>query len=312
MSEICLEFQDVEKRFGSVQALKRVSFNVSKGEIFGFIGPNGSGKTTAIRIVLDYLRPDSGVVRVFGHDPAVKFSSIGPRVGVMLEQPGLHDYLTAEEYLEFYAGLFDLSKPEAATRCHKLLQMMGLSDRAGDLLRTYSKGMRQRVAFARALLNQPRLLILDEPFDGIDAETRRDLLHLIPRVAGEQGTAVLLTSHNLAEVEQVCHRVAVVKEGRILACDRTDTLRRSVQKQTILVVRFSRSVPDEEIRRIFPNAQYVLEGDEMKVEMTERGMSRDEVLRQLLDNGVSVAGLREEEMTLEDVYFTLTSKDGGK
>lgn len=311
MSGTYVEFHSVEKRFGNVQALKGISFSIAAGEVFGFIGPNGSGKTTTIRIMLDFYRPDRGEVRIFGKNPAVDFAAIGRHIGVMLEQPGLHEQLTAKEYLEFYAGLLGLRKPDAARRCADLLETVGLSQWADRLLRTYSKGMRQRTAFARALLNRPRLLVLDEPFDGIDAETRRDLLQLIPRVAREEGAAVFLTSHNLAEVEQLCNRVAVVKEGRILAWDSTPALRRMTSNRTVLVIRLGSPAPADVLQRALSGLRFQVEGDAVKVDLVDHQVDRDDVLRSLLNHRLSVASFHEEVMTLEDIYFTLTAKDGG-
>lgn len=308
MSQVCVEFRDVEKRFGASRALDGASFTVRTGEVFGFIGPNGSGKTTAIRLMLDLYRPDRGSVLLFGLNPARALAEIGPRLGVVLEQPGLHEFLTTGEYLELYAGLRGLRPPEAARRCREALVLVDLSAQASRLVRTFSKGMRQRLAFARVLLNRPALLILDEPFDGIDAETRRSLLDLIPRVARE-GAAVFLTSHNLAEVEQVCDRVAIVKRGRILACDRTGALRRFVSPAAALAVRPAVPVSDEQVGRALGGIPWRWEGGELVVEVGQGGVTRDEVLRRLLDGGISLAGLREAEASLESVYFALTGKE---
>lgn len=305
-----LTFYAVEKRFGKTQALDGVSFAVGAGEIFGFIGPNGSGKTTAIRIMLGFYRADQGEVRLFGQDPAVAMSSIGPRVGVMLEQQGLYDHLTATEYLELYAGMFGLRRPESAQRLRDILALVGLSDRAGDRLRSFSKGMRQRVAFARSLVNKPLLLIMDEPFDGIDAEARRDLLQLIPKVVRERGVSVFLTSHNLAEIEQLCDRVAVIKKGRILACDSTNALKTNRHPSAVLVVKPEAATSFSDVERILSGLKYELQEDVIKVDLGASNMGRSDVLRLLLDHGIGIECFREEQASLEDAYFSLTGGEG--
>lgn len=310
MSSQVVQVREVVKTFGRVEAVRGVSFEVGAGEIFGFIGPNGSGKTTTIRTMLGFYKPDSGTVRVFGQEPRRAFGQIGPRIGIMLEQPGLHAHLTAREYLEFYGGLFELARREARARALELLELVGLSERAGHRLGTFSKGMRQRVTLARCLVNRPELLILDEPFDGIDAETRRDILQLIPRVAHDDGTAVFVTSHNLPEVERTCDRVAILHQGRIAACERTPELLRR-KDRAYLQIRLSQPVPSETIHRILPEAVYDAEAAELRIDVAaHNGHTRDVALRALVENSISVRDMREVEASLEDVYFALTEAPG--
>ncbi len=307
MSTTVVEFNDVWKKFGHVDALRGITFGVEAGEVFGFIGPNGSGKTTTIRTLLGFYRPHQGTVRVLGRDPLKQFGEIGRSVGVMLEQPGLYDHLTATEYLEFYAGLFGVSPSRFGGRAGELLRLVGLEDRAGDLLGTFSKGMRQRISLARCLVNQARLLVLDEPFDGIDVETRRHILDLLPSLARNDGASIFVTSHNLPEVEQISDRIAVVSKGRIVGLDRPEVLRRQLDRKNVLVIKLGGALNNGDLKKVLPRYTYDSDRLELRIELDRTELTRDQVLKHLVDRGVSVAAMTEEVSTLEDVYFALTS-----
>lgn len=307
MSDKVLELCDATKDFGAIRALDGVSLSVDAGEVFGFIGPNGSGKTTAIRTMLGFYRLSSGSVRVFGLDPLRQFAAIGPKLGVMLEQPGLNGSLTAREYLAYFGGMFDRSRPEVSARSDELLRAVGLFDRGDHLLKTYSKGMRQRVTLARCLLNRPRLLILDEPFDGIDAETRRDILKLIPEIVRGDGTSVFITSHNLPEVEKVCDRVAILKKGRVLACDRVDDLLGRHGSVPQVVIRLGQAVESDRLSALLDYRSYDPKTLEVTLDTSaHNGKTRDKALKVLVENSISVAEITETHSRLEDVYFSLT------
>lgn len=307
MSTTLVEFHDVWKKFGQVDALRGITFELKAGEVFGFIGPNGSGKTTTIRTLLGFYQPHKGAVRVFGRDPASQFAEIGPSVSVMLEQPGLYDHLTAAEYLEFYAGVFGVPPSQFADRGRELLRLVGLEDRAGHLLGTFSKGMRQRVSLARCLINQARLLVLDEPFDGIDVETRRHILDLLPSLARNDGATIFVTSHNLPEVEQISDRIAVVKKGRIVGLDRPEVLRRQLARKNVLVIKLGGALHNGDINKVLPQCTYDSNRLELRIELGQAELTPDQVLKKLVDRGISVAAMTEEVSTLEDVYFALTS-----
>lgn len=310
MPDAIVEFAGVAKRFGAIQALKDLSFHVSEGEIFGFIGPNGSGKTTTTRLMLDLYRRDSGEIRLFGLDPAVAFGQIGPRVGVTFDQHALYESLSPEEHLMFWGRLLGQGGGELAERCRFLLEAVGLDGRRRDPVRTFSKGMRQRLAFARSLINRPRFVIMDEPFDGIDVETKRDLVSLLQAVVNEERMTAFLTSHNLVDVERLCHRVAIVKKGAVIACDTTENLRRIAQKRQVLVVTFAESEREEVVLSVAPEGTYNPETRELRVEREPGAGTGDAVVRRFMDRNMPIKSFREEALSLEDIYLKLTG--GGK
>ncbi len=309
MTSLPIELRQVEKHFGATRALAGIDLHVKPGEVFGMIGPNGSGKTTTIRVLLGLHRPEAGSVSVFGSDPWSEFSHIGPRLGVMLDDPGLHGALTATEHLEFFGGLLGLSRRGARRRARELLVAVGLTGRERSRLKTYSKGMQQRVALARCLLGEPQLLVLDEPFDGVDAETRRVIQRLLPGLATERGVATLVTSHNHHEIERMCDRIAIIHQGRIVACGETAVLLRSNSGRDVLVIELSERVPSTEASNVFPGCLYDEAKGVLRMDLQACGMTREQVLKKILDRRLSFNRIEEERQSLEDVYFSVTERD---
>jgi ABC-2 type transport system ATP-binding protein len=308
--ESLVRFESVKKAFGAVQALDGVTFTVEPEEVFAFIGPNGSGKTTTIRILLGIYQADDGTVEVLGLDPNKDFSRIGPQLGVMLEHPATLDLLTGEEYLDLYAGLFCLTARESAERRAEALKRVGLANRAKERLGTYSKGMRQRMSLARCLLNRPRLLVLDEPFDGIDAESRRDLIKVLPDLTRGTGASVFITSHNLSEVERIATRVAIIDRGRVARLDSVHSLCAPVEGQEVLVVTLSKAgaMREMELLALFPAARWDGERRQLLVSLREVGRTREAILNELLGRGIDVEAFEMKRMTLEEVYFSVTDR----
>jgi ABC-type multidrug transport system ATPase subunit len=300
----------VTKRFGKVQALRGLTLDIRSGELFALIGPNGCGKTSAIRIILGFYTPDSGTVRVLGVDPITAFGRIGPQMGVMLDQPGLTDRLTAEEYLECYCGLLGVSRSDARDRVKRVLNAVRLSNDRRRLLETFSKGMRQRISLARAILNEPRLLVLDEPFDGIDNESRRDLLDVLRRIAHDNGTTVFLTSHNLYDIDRLSDRVAIVNRGRVIATGSPEALRseyaRSRSKTTVgTPVSGGSGVGNKNSPHDHGRCTH-----QVTVDVAAAGLGPPAAIRGRLaevDGALVVAA--SDEATLEDVYFAVIQND---
>ena len=216
---------NVTRRFGDVRAIDGVTLTVPAGTVFGFLGPNGAGKTTTIRLLLGLLAPTSGQLRVLGHDLPGDGLAVRRRTGVVLEQHGLYEGLTAGASLQFAARAFGLSRAEAQARVAELAERLGLADRLGSRPQTLSRGLRQRLSIARALVGSPELLVLDEPTNGLDAEAAAELRALLVELV-DGGTTVFLTTHLLAEAERLCDLVTVIKSGRVIATGRPADLRR--------------------------------------------------------------------------------------
>jgi len=206
----------VERRYGSLMAVADLSFEAAEGEILGVLGPNGAGKTTAIRVLTTILAPTRGTFAVAGI-PHTRAAEIRRRIGVLPESAGYPEHQTGEEYLRYHARLYGRSRAAACAVAAVLLDEVGLADRARTLISTYSRGMRQRLGIARALVNEPQVVFLDEPTLGLDPAGQRQMLAIVRRIAQERGATVLLSTHLLAEVEETCTRVLILNRGRAVA-----------------------------------------------------------------------------------------------
>jgi ABC-2 type transport system ATP-binding protein len=210
-----VEARGVEKHYGSLVAVADLSFEAAEGEILGVLGPNGAGKTTAIRVLTTILAPTRGTFAVAGV-PHTRAAEIRRRIGVLPESAGYPEHQTGEEYLRYHARLYGRSRAGARAVAAVLLDEVGLADRARSLISTYSRGMRQRLGIARALVNEPQVVFLDEPTLGLDPAGQRQMLVIVRRIAQERGTTVLLSTHLLAEVEETCSRVLILNRGRVV------------------------------------------------------------------------------------------------
>jgi ABC-2 type transport system ATP-binding protein len=214
---LAVEAADVVKVFGSVYALNKLSFEVRPGEIFGLIGPNGAGKTTALRIVSTLLLPTSGTVRVFGLDVVVDAAEIREIITYLPEEAGAYRNLSGWEYLEFMAKFNAKDEGKVREMVNEAAEITGLGERLKDKTKAYSKGMKRRLLVARALMTKPKLAVLDEPTSGLDVLHAYHVREIIKRYVKEHEVTVLLSSHNMLEVEHLCDRVALLNKGKIVA-----------------------------------------------------------------------------------------------
>jgi ABC-2 type transport system ATP-binding protein len=215
-----IETFDLRRSFNGRVAVDGISFAVEQGEVFGFLGPNGAGKTTTIRILTGQLLPSGGSARVAGFDCATEAQKLKPLIGVVFEQQNLYERMSGRENLAFFARLFGTSP----RRVDEVLEQIGLKERGKDPVKAYSNGMKQRLIIGRALINQPKILFLDEPTRGLDPGVARDIRQTIV-VLGRTGTTVFLTTHYMEEADQLCQRVAFLNEGRIVALDTPQNLK---------------------------------------------------------------------------------------
>lgn len=232
MTAPAIEVKDIHYAYGDVEAVRGISFEVAPGEILGFLGPNGAGKSTTIKILTGQLDPDSGTARVLGTDVRADDPDMQARIGVCFEEKNLYEAMTAAENLHFFARLFGIRDLDA----DGLLRRVGLADRADDRVASYSKGMRQRLMMARALVNQPDVLFLDEPTDGLDPVSSQAIRRLIQAEAA-RGAAVLLTTHDMWEADELSDRVAFIDQGTLYAVDTPENLKLRHGRRSVKVRR---------------------------------------------------------------------------
>jgi len=292
-----IETRGLTKRYGDTMAVDRLDIRVEEGQVFGFLGPNGSGKTTTIGMLLGILTPTAGTFSLLGSEGRRELVEARQRVGATLEQPNFYPYLTGRRNLRLVARVKGVGE-EAVERS---LERVGLSGRAGDRFKEYSLGMKQRLALAGTLLADPDLLILDEPTNGLDPEGMREIRRLIRRL-GEDGTTIFVSSHLLWEVERVCSHVAILRGGRVVLESPVDDL-------TAGSARVAVSAPDAEQLEAgvdaHPAARVVArEGEALIVELDDEDPAA--LNRHLAERGVHVARLEPRRKTLEDVFHETT------
>ncbi len=301
-----IEVSDLRKSYGDVAALGGISFKVREGEIFGFLGPNGAGKTTAISIISGLLASDSGTVKVSGMDIRKDSRKIRRIQGVVPQEIALYEELSGRENLHFWGSLYGLSSKDVRSAAQRVLELVGLTERADDAVRTYSGGMKRRINLCAGLIHRPRVLLLDEPTLGIDPQARLNILDIIRNeVSG--GTTVIYTTHYLEEAENLCERIAIIDHGQILAEGTLHELTQLVGEEDIVII--TGSFSDEQIRPLL---------DDVKVEHLESGslrvlVSDSSAIGQLLERffsaGIHVGDVSIKEPSLESVFIKLTGRE---
>jgi ABC-2 type transport system ATP-binding protein len=216
MNQVSIEAKNLIKTFGNMIALNGLSFTVTQGEIFGLIGPNGAGKTTTLRILATLIKPSSGSAKIFGLDVEKNPSEIRRIISYLPEEAGAYKNLSGWEYLEFMANFYSLNKQVSQAAIEEAAKISGLDERLKDRVKTYSKGMNRRLLLARALMMKPKLAILDEPTGGLDVVHAFHVRRIIQDYAKEYGVTVLLSSHNMLEVEFLCNKVSLINEGKVI------------------------------------------------------------------------------------------------
>jgi ABC-2 type transport system ATP-binding protein len=293
-----VELRGLVKRYDEIVAVDHVDLTVEPGDVYGYLGPNGAGKTTSLRMMLGLIVPTEGSVRLFGRDPQAGVRALEGVAG-FVEAPRFYPYLTGRRNLELLAA-FDGG--DSAERIPGVLDTVELTDRAKDRVGGYSHGMRQRLGIAAALLRNPRLLLLDEPATGLDPAGMRDMRLLIRRLAGE-GMTVLLSSHLLAEVEELCNRVAIVRSGRIVYEGHISELKRTAA--SVYRLRTTDDARALEVCRGQPGiADPRMEGGEIHFTGEEAAVT--ELSEALIEAGALIRVLAPQTVTLEDLFFSLT------
>ena len=297
-----IEVRSLSKAFGPRNAVEGLDFDVGTGEVFGLLGPNGAGKTTTVRMLTGLLRPTSGRAMVCGVPLDGDGEALRSRVGLLTEQPGLYDRLTARENLRFFLKLHHRDTQEAWDTARRWMQRFGLGGREDDKCGTFSKGMRQKLALIRALLHDPQALFLDEPTSGLDPESARAVREAVGELSAE-GRTVVLCSHNMSEVERLCARVAVVK-GRLLAVGTVPELRRQTGVVEIHVEGRA-GAAGEALGPIVPPCVWVAEAHVLRVTLAG-GVTIPDVVALLVAGRVRIHAVLPAQRALEDVYLELT------
>lgn len=294
--------ENLTRAFGENLAVNQLSFSVNRGEVFGFLGPNGAGKTTTVRMLAALLSPTSGEAWVAGCQVGKEDQGIRQKIGLLPEAPGLYDALTAEQNLAFYGAMYGVE--EIDKRIKRYLELLGLWHRRFEPVGTFSKGMRQKLAIARALLHEPEVLFLDEPTSGLDPQASRLVREFIAELKGE-GRTIILTTHNLEEADRLCDRVAVIS-GHLLALDAPKELRRKLFGRRVVfhLSDANQSLAGELEKFPFVREVQVLE-NKILAAVDEPEQNNPLLIRSLVENGAELQFVGELRRRLEDVYLEL-------
>lgn len=300
-----LKLENIALSIGGRPILKDVSLEIARGQVYGLLGPNGAGKSTTIAAALGLLSVSSGSVRLFDQDPAAPHAeTLRRRVGVMPEQNGLYEWMTGEAYLEFFAKLYGLAMQPSAVRSK--LTEVGLSAANGRAISTYSRGMKQRLALARALLARPDLLVLDEPTNGLDPRGRRDIHDIFIELA-QRGTAILLCTHLLDDVERLCSHIGILVDGRTVTQGRMSELLAQHGENHRYWLRLATPLAEQNTTPALPLQILAREGDRVLVDVTA-GSTPDEAWREAMFRGWTITEIERVGGGLEDLYLALTAE----
>lgn len=304
--------EDLSKHFGRFVALAGLSLAVGRGSVFGLLGPNGAGKTTTLRLFTGLTHPTSGRVWVAGEEVSHSSLRLRSRVGYLPESPAFYGWMTGREFLSYVGELFGLRSLEARRRAGELLEEVSLSEAGDRRVRTYSRGMSQRLGLAQALVHRPEVLFLDEPASALDPMGRRDMLETIGRLRGQ--TTVFISTHILADVERVCDHAAIIKRGRLVAVGSINELR-SHRRRSVFELEFEEDW--ESMRGRLAGISWVKSVDRVKrgdrqvirVEVGEVQAAKREMPRLVYESGLTLLRLELVEASLEDVFMELMEKE---
>jgi len=299
-----IEVRDLTKIFGHLVAVDHISFEVEEGEIFGFLGANGAGKTTTIMMLATALTATSGTATVAGYDITRDGSKIRESIAVVFEELSLDVNLTGRENLDFHARMYHIPKKTREERILRALELVGLRTKQNMLVKHYSGGMQRRLEIARAMVNQPRILFLDEPTLGLDVQTRRMLWDYAKKLNRESGTTILLTTHYVEEADYLCDRIAILEQGKILVTDTPRGLKNSLG-DSLLSVKLLQGA--DELEKLLREVNWVKEVNQrdgwLELTVDSEGTRIPEIVRLSREHGFAISSIGQHKPSLEDAFL---------
>ncbi len=310
--EPAIETSGLTKRYGSLTAVNKLNLKVERNTIHGFLGPNGAGKTTTIKVLVGLLNPNEGTVKVLGQEVRGDRPDVRLRIGYMPELPKLPKHLKGWELLDIYGRMYGMTEQERKEQIPKLLEMVGLKGRERDFIGKYSKGMQQRLGIAQALLNEPELVVLDEPSLGLDPVGMVEVRELVKGIAKE-GVTIFVSSHLLFEVEQICSHVTIIHRGVSLVSDTLQNVSNKFSGPTILQVEVAK-LSDATIQKV-KELQFVSnvsqDGNMLIIELKTRDDVRSQISQEITNSGGVIVSMSLKGPTLEEVFMQLVTKPSG-
>ncbi len=312
MTAIAIRTTGLTKKFKDFTAVDHVSFEVNQGEIFGFLGPNGAGKSTTIRMLCTLGRPTEGSATVAGYDVVKQDNQVREHIGLVSEKMIMYNDLTARENLKLFGKLYDIPDDVLDKKVGKLLSFVRMDKWADERIKTFSTGMKQRINVIRALVNDPKILFLDEPTLGLDPKSTSEIRELVRRINIEQSTTIILTTHMMVEADMLCDRIGIIDHGRIVALDTPANLKRLVSGTDMAVFEFEIPNLTEAMMasmRALPSVSSVAQDDQTHIKVHLKGEEAfDVAIDDLRKGGARIRTARNLEPTLEDVFLQITGR----
>ncbi len=301
--------ENLKKDYGDVKAVDGISFEVKEGEIFGLLGPNGAGKTTTIKMLTTLLKPTAGHAKIAGFDILKDSTKVRENIGIVFQDPSLDEDLTARENLEFHAILYKMGKEQRERKIAEVLKLIELEDKADVLVKNYSGGLKRRLEIGRGLIHEPKVLFLDEPTLGLDAQTRRHIWEYIKKLNDQQKITLILTTHYMEEADYLSSRIAFVDHGKIVALDTSKALKNKLGGD-VISVQFNKGV--EELAKHFKSLKWVKtvarHGDFLDLTVMEGETKIPEVIKIAERRKATVISVNLHKPSLEDVFIYFTGK----
>ncbi|MDF1540116.1 MAG: ATP-binding cassette domain-containing protein [Candidatus Thorarchaeota archaeon] len=301
--------QDLVKQYHDINAVDGISFSIKHGEIFGFLGPNGAGKTTTVRMLTGVISPTSGSISVLGLEMPRYANEVRKNIGVLPETANVYVDLTGQQNMDLFGDLYGLKRDIVKERSVQLLKKMNIYEARSRVAKKYSKGMRQRLSLAMALMTDGEVLFLDEPTSGLDAESSREIRGVISDMAKE-GRTIVLTTHNMQEAQDICSRVAVINRGKIAVIDTPMNLRRTFERRQSVVMTLSNTISQEKIMNIAGISEVLITGPTVRCYTTDPGSVLTGLVGLAKDQGLRVISACTESASLEDVFLDLIKLGG--
>jgi ABC-2 type transport system ATP-binding protein len=307
-SDPVIQITDLTKRYGDFLAVDRLNFQVKEGEIFGFLGPNGSGKTTTIRMLVGLSKPSEGKARILGHDIRSDITEAKRYIGVVPDISNLYDELSARKNLLFMAKLYGVPRDQRESKVDELLKIFGLYERRNDRFDTFSRGMKRALTIAAALVHNPKILFLDEPTTGLDVVAARSLRNLISNLHN-QGITIFLTTHYLEEADLLCDRIAILVKGKIVKIGTPEELKRLVEERSVIDITFTEDIRArmEELSRRVPGTEVIaVEDNKVRIYGGDPPRIFEGVFRFAKDTGIGLELVNSIRPSLEDAFMRIT------
>jgi ABC-2 type transport system ATP-binding protein len=304
-----IETMGITKEFKDIKAVKDMSLSIKQGEIFGILGPNGAGKTTLISMLCTILKPTSGTAKVNGHDIIKSKDQVRKSIGIVFQDPSLDNRLTALENLEMHAGLYGVPKGERKKRIAEVLEIVSLSDRAKELVKNYSGGMKRRLEIARGLIHYPKILFLDEPTIGLDPQTREHIWEYIKKLAQREHITIIVTTHYLEEADMLCDRVAIIDYGQIKVLDSPENLKNSLEGDVVKIEVDDIKDLEGKVREFEGVKKVLVTGKAINITVKDGEKLTPKLIEFIKLNGASVNSISIRKPSLGDVFLHYTGRE---